>query len=351
MFSGIRDSEMMSLETNCITHSLSSDQTTDIIWLHGTIYKTNQRAKKWIVPQVVERAVKVLSELSDDLRQELKCQILDSQRRITAPMTATALGVLAKRLHRAGKQSQKLFLTRSSKSPTDIAVLSGHMLNINLREFCKNHDIVSETGAPYHLHAHQFRRTYARFVARAELGDLVSLREHFGHASLDMTVYYTEGATDTCDVDTELLEMVAAEKSGRQNEIVSGLLMSDTPIANGTHWLKEWRSSVRTAVNKDELIAEFAGTLTLNGTGHSWCVGNAKGMGCGGLCVFEAQSCVDCHYGIIGPEHRAVWEGIRDQQLEALALDDIGPGGRERTLKILEYAEKVLRRLDTVAIA
>jgi hypothetical protein len=74
-------------------------------------------------------------------------------------------------------------------------------------------------------------------------------------------------------------------------------------------------------------------------------------MGCGGLCVFEAQSCVDCHYGIIGPEHRAVWEGIRDQQLEALALDDIGPGGRERTLKILEYAEKVLRRLDTVAIA
>jgi hypothetical protein len=94
------------------------------------------------------------------------------------------------------------------------------------------------------------------------------------------------------------------------------------------------------------LIAEYAGTITLNGTGHSWCVGNAKGTGCGGLCIFESQMCVDCNYGIIGPEHRPVWEAIRDQQKEALALDDMGVSGRGRSQKILQYAEKVLRRLD-----
>ena len=61
--------------------------------------------------------------------------------------------------------------------------------------------------------------------------------------------------------------------------------------------------------------------------------------------------CVDCNYGIIGQEHRPAWEGIRDQQKEALGLDDIGPGGRARARQILSYAEKVLRRLDGQEVA
>lgn len=93
-------------------------------------------------------------------------------------------------------------------------------------------------------------------------------------------------------------------------------------------------------------MAEYAGSITLNGTGHSWCVGNARGTGCGGLCVFEAPMCVDCRYGIIGPEHRPVWEGIRDQQLEVLALNDVGESGRARARRILDAAQTVLKRLD-----
>ena len=165
-----------------------------------------------------------------------------------------------------------------------------------------------------------------------------------------MTVYYADGGADGYEADTELLEMIIQEKTACQSEIMGGYLNSDTPLANGGHWLKDWRASVRTAVNKEELIKEYAGTISLNGTGHSWCVGNSKGTGCGGLCVFEAQMCVDCHYGIIGPEHRPVWLGIREQQQEALALDDMGPGGLARAQQILEYADKVLRRLDGEAV-
>lgn len=201
-------------------------------------------------------------------------------------------------------------------------------------------------GRPYSLYAHQFRRTYAHFVARSELGDLLTLRDHFGHWSIDMTTYYADGGANEYESDTELLEMVTQEKLARQSEVIGDYLESDVPLANGGHWLKDWRASVRTAANKEELIKEYAGTVTLNGTGHSWCVGNARGTGCGGLCVFEAQMCVECSYGIIGQEHRPVWEGIREQQQEALALDDMGPGGRSRAQTILDYAEKVLRRLD-----
>ena len=216
----------------------------------------------------------------------------------------------------------------------------------SLKEFCAHHGINDKDGKRYPLHSHQFRRTYARFIARSELGDLLTLRDHFGHWSLDMTVYYADGGADEYEADTELLELVAKEKMGRQTEIMGSYLDSDAPLANGSHWLKSWRSSVRTAVNKESLIVEYAGSLVLTGTGHSWCVGSERGTCCGGLCVFEPQMCVDCNHGLIGPEHRPVWEGIRDQQLEALALDDMGPGGQARAQMIIAEAEKVLRRLD-----
>ena len=69
--------------------------------------------------------------------------------------------------------------------------------------------IRGEDGLPYPLHAHQFRRTYARFVARSELGDLLTLRDHFGHWSVDMAALYADGY----EADVELLEMVIKKKT------------------------------------------------------------------------------------------------------------------------------------------
>jgi integrase len=90
----------------------------------------------------------------------------------------------------------------------------------DLKSFCADHSILGEDGKPYPLHAHQFRRTYARYVARAELGDLLTLRDHFGHWSIDMTTYYADGAPDTFETDVELLKMVTTEKMDRQNESI-----------------------------------------------------------------------------------------------------------------------------------
>jgi len=344
MFSGIRDSEMMSLAENCLAHGKSKDGSTDLLWLHGTIYKTGVRPKRWIVPAAVQEAIAVLMRLTAPLRQRMQQEQTEIEARIHLAVPKERAR-LVKRLDTVRKHKDKLFLSPGMQGG-HIAVLSGTAMGADLKSFCADLGILGEDGQPYPLHAHQFRRTYARFVARAELGDLLTLRDHFGHWSIDMTVCYADGGPDTYEADVELLEMIAEEKMNRQNEILGTYLDSDTPLANGGHWLNSWRSSVRTAPNKEALIAEYAGTITLNGTGHSWCVGNAKGTGCGGLCVFEAQMCVDCNYGIIGPEHRPVWEGIRNQQLEALALDDMGVSGRTRAQQILEYAEKVLHRLD-----
>lgn len=346
-FSGIRNSEVMSLAVNCIVPGTSRDGSTDILWLHGTLYKTGIRPKKWLVPPVVKDAVEVLTHLTSPLRKELRQEEAGLEQRIalSIPREKTRL---VKRLHTVRKQKEKLFLARSANASgiVEVSVLSGDSVNSDLKEFCADLDIRGEDKRIYPLHSHQFRRTYARFIARSELGDLLTLRDHFGHWSIDMTVYYTDGGADEYETDVELLEMIAEAKLTRQNEIMGSYLDSDAPLANGNHWLKQWRSSVHTAPNKEALIAEYASSITLTGTGHSWCVGTDRGTCCGGLCVFEEQMCVDCNHGIIGLEHRLVWQGIRDQQLEALALDDMGPGGRTLALEKLTSADKVLRRLD-----
>ncbi|MDO2092874.1 hypothetical protein Q2458_25485, partial [Escherichia coli] len=43
MFSGLRNSEMMSLESGCISRAPGIDGSYECIWLHGTIYKTGER--------------------------------------------------------------------------------------------------------------------------------------------------------------------------------------------------------------------------------------------------------------------------------------------------------------------
>jgi integrase len=342
-FSGIRVSEMMSLEEGCIVPGRSRDGCTDILWLHGTIYKTGIRPKRWLVPPIVREAVEVLTSLTAPLRERLRQEEILLTQRITFSITKEKAR-LVKRLHTVRTQKDKLFLAK--KRSSEACVLSGHAMSCCLKAFCADLGIRGEDNQPYPLHSHQFRRTYARFIARSELGDLLTLRDHFGHWSIDMTVYYADGGADEYESDTELLEMVAEEKMMRQNEIMGSYLDSDAPLGNGGWWIKQWRASVRTASNKEDLIAEYAGSLTLTGTGHSWCVGTERGTCCGGLCVFEPQMCVDCNHGMIGPEHRSVWQGIRDQQLEALALDDMGPGGQARAKEIISNAEKVLRRLD-----
>ncbi len=347
IFSGLRDSEILSLTDGCIHQDRSSDENTPLFWLHGTVYKMGTREKRWLVPSPVCDAIEILTQLSTGLRNRLSQEKVELEEQLShcSPSHAAEIQNLSKRLHRARMQQKKLFLSVANRFGNEISVISGAQIGRDLKIFCAENGIHLD-GRPYPLHAHQLRRTYARFVARAELGDLLTLKEHLGHWSLDMTVYYADGASDSFENDTELLDMINHEKADRHLEIVRTYLDSDEPLAGGAKWLSQWRRTVRTAQNKEELVKQYAATISLSGTGHSWCAGNAKGARCGGLCTFQAQTCVDCHFGIIGPEHQAIWEGIRDQQLEVLALDDVGPGGGIRANEILEQAEKVLRRLN-----
>lgn len=344
LFSGVRDSELLSIGTRCIAHRRSRDDSTDVIWLHGTAYKGGKRARAWQVSPAVEEAAYVIARLTAPLRARLQAEIADLERRIPLSI-AKEKKRLVSRYNKFKLQQDKLFLVTHNNT---IGVISGKRMGENLKKFCDDLGIRDHDGRPFPLKSSDFRPTYARFVARSGMGDMLTLREHFGHRDINTTLGYCGNAADDFDTDTELLAMIEVAKKERRGEIVTDLLESDAPLANGGHFLYSWRSAVRAAPDKETLVKEYAGAITLAGTGHSWCVGSVHGTGCGGFCIFEAKMCVDCNYGIIGEEHRPVWEGIRVQQEEALALGDLGLPGIARAEDIRDTAVEVLRRLDGI---
>lgn len=339
LFSGIRNSELLSLGMGCIVPYRTKDGI-EARWLHGTIYKTGYRPKKWLVPPIIETAVRVMERLSAPMRS-----LLDAEEQflinIEEPTQATT-----KRLHKVQRQKEKLFLSPESKAGNRLSVMSGGATGTLLKKFCQRNDIRGNDGEIWPLASHQFRRTFAYNYAKSEMGDLLYLQEHLGHHSLDMTLLYSDEGTDSYEADTELLEMIAQAKHERQVDILKGVLDSDAPLAAGEQWIGDWRRTIRTAKNKEELIEDLSGTLSLTGTGHSWCAGSAKGTGCGSRCMFEPDMCTECSWAIISQEHLPVWREIARQQEEILACVDIGIPGQALARRVLGKAKETIAKLE-----
>lgn len=76
MFSGIRDSELASLETGAFRVEQGLDGDT-YHWLYGTTYKLEEtpHQTRWMVPECVGRAVSILEEISAFHRESMHHQI------------------------------------------------------------------------------------------------------------------------------------------------------------------------------------------------------------------------------------------------------------------------------------
>ncbi|HCL3557724.1 TPA: hypothetical protein N2A72_006547, partial [Pseudomonas aeruginosa] len=154
MFSGIRDSELLSLGAGCIAKSTTRDGV-DTRWLHGTIYKTGHRPKKWLVPPIVESAILVMERFSAPMREALA-----SEERELIELGSSDPSAI-KRLHKVRSQMNKLFLAPDSKRGNTISVMCGATAGHLLKGFCEHFGILGDDGQPWPLSPHQFRRTFA----------------------------------------------------------------------------------------------------------------------------------------------------------------------------------------------
>ncbi|WP_411391645.1 hypothetical protein [Pseudomonas sp. MPB23] len=350
MFSGMRDSEIISLKDNCFERSCDMDGE-EYCWVHGFTYKLEEQPKpaKWMVPPVVERAINVALEVRKPLVPYI------GKRKAYLTEVARDEMVKSKISNDAVLLENSLFLGwRALGTRPEFLqnVLTNKLLKkvVERFELVVSSDDMSEVidraaivpGELWPLATHQFRRTFAVFVARNVLGDVRYLRHHFKHWSMDMTLHY---AKDPLFDDT-LFESVLSKRDELQVSIISGWLVPSQNLSGGRadHIVRfRGRSEVKAAKDPKALVRAVGEGVFIRGTGHSWCLATTKG--CGGEGLYDAIRCAGCGEGVIDQGHLVIWRRIRDQQAEVLAWPDLGDPAWERATRHLREAERVLGEL------
>ena len=324
---GMRVSEILGLEAGCVVRQRSIDQKDEFLFVEGRIFKTAAGEEgslhRWVVPDIVERVIDVMEQLSADLRER----------------TGKANLWLAPRC--AGMPG--------AKAPISILSLHAvtHRLNVKFAPFI---DLPTYRGQPWHLSTHQGRKTFARFVARRDRTGLQALKEHFGHRSIVMTDQGYAG------VDRELFELMAeetreemaqafaesltAEKLGGKagTEISARSPFRGQAVEDGA--LEYARARLRDT-NLTFEVCDFG--LCYYNRSYSSCHGNDRGPNP----VFRTEStCVGCRNFIVAPQHRPYWEKRRKMYLAFLESDEVGPDIQEDIEQKVAECDEVLVQLD-----
>lgn len=358
-FSGMRDSELASLEVGCFIKRKGYDGET-ICWLKGTTYKlmSEPTPSEWMVPEVVGKAVEVATRLGAPERAIIDGRIRMMKRVAKEPsLDEASRSKIAMEIDRGRRNRNALLL--SYKHRGRVSAVGRDSARKGLWNFTEMAGLIVEQedldGIPHRsrvrcgelwpIAPHQFRRTFAVYVARHVLGDIRYLREHFKHWSLDMTLYY---ARYDSPVDRGLIENIITERDELQSMIVQSWMHPHSNLSGvGGRRIMAFRSrgDLKTVRDMRDFCRKLGESVFIRGTGHSWCM--ASGDGCGGQGLYDAVRCTSCGEAVIDTTHIAIWKGIRQQQIDVLKCPDLGMPSRQRSIDHLRKAESVLADLGS----
>ncbi|RUT65560.1 hypothetical protein CKG00_03405 [Morganella morganii] len=356
VFSGMRDAELASLEVGCFSRR-EGNEGEMFCWLKGLTYKleADPMPAEWMVPDIVGNAVRVATRLGEPQRARCQARRIKLETLLSeGAMPDAARNALLLELDETRKHQYALMVTE--KEQGRILALSGCVAISCLRDFASlagviveppdadgisDHSAVS-VGQPWPLAPHQFRRTFAVYVARHLMGDLRYLSEHFKHWSMDMTLYYAKQE----GLDHTLFSDVLTERDTLQALMIETWLATDIPLAgkSGKRLLAQrLRGELKTVKDLRDFCRQLGDDVFIRGTGHSWCM--ASGNECNGLGLYDALHCLSCENGVIDSTQRPIWREIRQQQIDVLHCPDLGLPSQARCLDHLREAERILREL------
>uniref|UniRef100_UPI001680528A hypothetical protein n=1 Tax=Pseudomonas profundi TaxID=1981513 RepID=UPI001680528A len=332
MLSGMRSHEISSIEVGAYYETQESGEAFG--WVRGESHKTFESLTEWMVPPIVGRAVSIQERIADPVRKLMEAEEREIGDKLAdAGLSEKERRTLMVRASRIHADKRRIFIGRSSSKKGACPIDTSW--RTRLLAFAKEFS--------WHLHPHQFRRTFAVFVAQNAMGDLRYLRHHYKHWTLDMTLLYARNQKQ----DQELYEEMLTQVKGRKVSTVEHWLDDSTPLSGGrAAQIQEYRQQREVKILKDRraLAAVLSDQVSIRSTGHSWCLSDGWGS-CGGRGLYEMTRCGGCSEGLVDGSQKLVWQNLHRQQGELLGLDDIGPGGRSRVLRDIERIEKVLSDL------
>ncbi len=297
-FVGMRLSEILSMKVGAIIHLPLGATGVTHAFIVGRMFKTvdsiDGREERWLAPQPVVAAVDLLERLSEPLRR------------------------------RSGQSD--LFLIRNTQR-LEIRCSSAMHVAFRIREFAAEVGTPDHNGAPWPLNAHQFRKTFARFVARRDRSQLLGLAEHFKHASVAMTARgYVANDHDLASlIDHEALrETAVALERFLASDRLAGRMGARITAINAA-----FRGRAGEQVRKDYVKFILAETdLRIHACDYGWCVFQKEVARCGGEAApSEAgrspTACLGCVNFVVDDRHRGYWQDRLDRNL-ALAESAIG---------------------------
>jgi len=318
-FVGMRISEILSMQVGAVEYLPIGETGVAQAYIVARLFKMaaepEGRVERWLAPAPAVLAVKCLE-------------------RIYGPL-------------RAVSGYNDLFL---AKSPMlgKVTRLTTFCVTQRLNAFAAHVGVPHHEGRPWHFSPHQFRKTFARFVARGDRSNLLALADHFKHVSVAMT---SRGYVGN---DFTLRELVDDEGRIETALALNNLLASDRLGGRmGERILARndaFRGRAGEQVRRDYVDFVLAETdLRIRGCEYGWCVFQAEVALCGGeLAPSEAgrspSVCAKCSNLAVDDRHVAYWQ---DRRRRNLALwDRASPLARAVLTEAVEECDRVLKRIE-----
>jgi integrase len=320
--SGMRVHELLSLKNDCI--HIEHNEDGNYYWLNGVSEKTYEGKTRWMVSEITYRAVAVAKELSKRYQEQISYDYLMDD---TINNSENIIN------NQIFSYKDNLFLGYDPHHKI-ITLLSPSRIRERINLFSKKHNI------QWSFTTHQFRRTFANYVARNQLGDLRYLRQHFKHWSLDMSALY---AANECK-DAELYDFMLKEAHNSKQSIVKNWLEPRTVLAGERgKFIKTLRDRpIRTFSSRANMIDSISNDTFIRATGVAWCTSNYSG--CNGGTPLDKTRCGSCKYAVIDNHHKKIWLEIYKQQKELLKLNDIGSSGLFKVKNDINTCKNILQQ-------
>lgn len=203
---------------------------------------------------------------------------------------------------------------------------------------------------PWPLITHQFRRTFACFSIRNNLGHPIALKQQFKHINLRMSEWYVNGAVESrlkeVQVDSELINLLNEVDMEQTTASYNNWFNSDEQLSGsfGKAIIAMRNDKPVIYSNWDNLYRLVKEKrLTLHGTLHSYC---KNGYDCDMEGVANPAFCVDCKSGGSIIDHqKALWWQQRHTSLTTYLCQqkNVSLGEYAHCITQIRAAEQVMK--------